>query len=318
MLEKIFDGMALLLSQNIQNSLFYNVIKDFIYPLLLTFLSGVVAWFLFIKQIVSDRQKIKDSKEEDLRNKLTYFAMIIHNAIENAEGQNAKVLELVNEIENAGINSVPLQKHPTYDLALIAEKIDKENYLLSYLSFYSENGKKETLLDFKNMLDSCGIINDIFLQIKEILKAKSMLETELRKEFYDSAVECAIRFGKSLEKLKEANDPLFYQLFEINKNLENLENYREDNILPAQYHIFLKPTLRLLDNCHRANKEFDEDTGSLWTKTGETMSIYHNLESETLKLKTMLIDQNDYVNELITQLKKSSEKLINDFYYNNA
>nr|WP_315156983.1 hypothetical protein [uncultured Flavobacterium sp.] len=313
MFEKIFSGLALLMSKNIQDSLLYNIIKDFVYPLLLTVLSGVVAWFLFIKQIVNDKQKTENSKEEDLRNKLTYFAMIIHNAIENAEGQNIKLFELINDIENAGINSVTLQKHPTYDLTLIAEKIDKENYLLSYLSFYSKNEKKEMLSDFKKIMDSCGIINDIFLNINANLNAKNMFEIELRKEFHESVLECADYFGKSLVKLKEINDPLFYQLFEINKNLEHLEHYSEEQIMPAQYQIFLKPTLELLDNCHRTQKEFDEDTGNLWNTTVKTMSIYHNLQSETLRLKAILINHNEYVNELIIQLKKSSEKLVRDF-----
>ncbi|MHC0445804.1 hypothetical protein ACWA1F_10340 [Flavobacterium sp. 3-218] len=316
MLEHIINGFAILITKNIQDSLLYNIIKDFIYPLLLTFLSGIVAWFLFLKQIVNDKLIAKNSKEEALINKLTYFAMIIDNAIENAEGQNLKVRELINEITNEGLQNRNLQKHPTYDLNIIAEKIDKENYLLSYLSYYSQKGKKEVLTDFKIIVDSCGIINDIFIQINENLKNMYTFEREMRAEFHDCARQCADLFGKCLVNLKEIDDPLFYDLFEISKKTEILKNYQGVEIMPSQYQLFFKPTLELLDRYHSMHKEFDEDTGNLWMVTVEAVNMYNNLEYEVSRLKEMLVNQNEYVDHLIYQLKNSSKQLRYDFLNN--
>ncbi len=300
-------------TENPENTLYYNIIKDFVFPLLLTIISGIVAWFLFIKQLLNEKRKEKQSINDDIKNKLTYFAMIIHNAIENSVGQNENIKELSIEIENSGFNSIQLNKHPTYDLKIVAEKLDKESYLLSYLKFYKKDNKIEMLEDFKQIIDTCGIINDIFIQINNDLESKQKFEHDLMTKFYEGSEECADYFGKSLVKLKETNNPLFHKLFEINKASDNLKNFKENQIIKAQYELFLKPTLILLDKCHSEYIEFDENLGNLWIRTSNTINIYNNLESETFRLNEMLKEQSSFINELIDVLKKSSERLRKDF-----
>lgn len=300
-------------TENPENTLFYNIFKDFIFPLLLTIISGFGAWFLFIRQLLNEKKKNKQSINEDIKNKLTYFSMIIHNAIENSIGQNDNIEELVKKIENSDFNSIPLYKHPTYDLKIIAEKLDKESYLLSYLKFYKKDDKLKMLNDFKQIVDSCGIINEIFNQINTDLESKQIFEHNLKEIFFENIGECSDFFGKSLVKLKETNDPLFYKLYEINKASEDLKNFKENQIIKAQYELFLKPTLSLLDKCHSEHIEFDENTGNLWICTSKTINVYINLQTETIRLKTMLEEQNEFIKELIENLKKSSVRLRNDF-----
>jgi hypothetical protein len=300
-------------NENCETTFYYDIIKDFVFPLLLTLISGVVAWFLFIKQILNDKKKENQSKNDEVTNKLTYFAMIIHNAIENSIGQNINIKELSIEIEKSGFNSIPLNKYPTYDLKIVAEKLDKESYLLSYLKYYKKDNKIEMLEDFKKIVDTCGIINDIFNQIDSDLENKQKFEHDLMKKFYEGSDKCADYFGESLVKLKESNNPLFFKLFEINKASENLKNFTENQIIKAQYELFLKPTLILLNKCHSEHVEFDENLGDLWVQASNTINIYNNLESETFRLNEMLKEANSFINELIEVLKKSSDRLRKDF-----
>lgn len=312
MIEKIINTLLILISQNIQETLMYNIFKDFIFPLLLTISSGIFAWFIFFKQILNEKQKDKETKEEDLKNKLTYFAMIIQNAIENATGQNDKVKQLILEMGNSEVNFLSLEKYPTYDLKILAEKIDKENYLISFLNYYSEKSKKDMLNDFKNIVDSCSIINDVFDQINSDLESKQLFENKLKEKFSQGIFECSDLFGKALVKWNEDKNPLFYKLFEISKKTNELKNYHENSIFEAQYRLFLIPTLLFLDECHSKNIEFDEIVGNLWTKSSDSVNIYDNLKSETTRLKEMLTQQNQFVIELIETLKKSSAMLRKD------
>lgn len=302
-----------LVSENIEDSLTYNILKDFVFPFVLAIIGALAAWFVFIKQLVSDKKKEKKANKEDLENRLAYFSILIENAIENSKGQNENIKTLISDIENSGVNFVSLMKYPTYDLKIIAEKIDKENYLLSYLKFYSKKNKKKTLNEFKTILDSCGIINDVFIQIDNDLESKQIFESNQKEKYFKNLNHWADLFGKSLVHLKENNSPLFNELFKINKKSKTIKHIDSNKIFEAQYQNLLIPTLELLDKAHSKQIEFDEYTGNLWTTTSSIINIYNNLERASLEIKNMLIQQNKFINSLIISLEKASEKLRKEF-----
>ena len=140
-----------------------------------------------------------------------------------------------------------------------------------------------------------------------------MFEHNLKEKIFENINQCVNYFGESLLALKANNNPLFYELFEIEKSSKNIRNFNGNQIIIAQHDFFLKPTLLLLDRSHSEGVEFDENTGNLWVFTSKTIDLYGNLEAETIRLKTMLEGQNIYIKELIEDLKKASYKLRNEF-----
>ncbi|MBP0903022.1 hypothetical protein ACFSKN_13700 [Mariniflexile gromovii] len=302
-----------LASVNLQDSLTYNILKDFVFPFILALIGALVAWLVFIRQIVSDRKNELNAKKEDIKNKLTYFSMIVNNAIENSKGQNKNIKDLIYQIDNSGIDSIPLTKHVTYDLKILAEKIDKEDYLLSYLKFYSKENKKKLLNEFKEILDSCGIINDIFIQINNDLESKQVLEFELKKNYNLNLDNWSDAFGGSLVYLKEKNDPLFFELFKIQENSNKIKHINLEKSIWQQHEKLLLPTLFLLDKAHSEHKEFDDNLGNLWILTNQTIHLFNNLEQASKQIKTMLTQQSELVNNQIAVLEKASQKLRNIF-----
>jgi hypothetical protein len=307
--EYIANECTQLASENIEDSLIYNIIKDFVFPFVLALIGALAAWFVLIKQLVSDKKKEKKTDKEDLENRLAYFSILVENAIENSKGQNDNIKTLISDMEHSGVNFVSLMKYPTYDLKIMAEKIDKENYLLSYLKFYSKKNKMKTLNEFKTILDSCGIINDVFIQINNDLESKQIFESNQKEKYFKNLDHWDDLFGGSLVHLKEKNDPLFYQLFEINKKSKQIKNIDSNRVFEAQFQNLLIPTLKILDKAHSEQIEFDENTGNLWTTTSSIINIYKNLERASSEIKNMLIQQNEFINSLIISLEKASEKL---------
>ncbi|QDO94636.1 hypothetical protein FNB79_11925 [Formosa sediminum] len=313
--EYILNESTQLASENIENSFIYNIIKDFVFPFILALIGALAAWFVLIKQLVNDKKKEKKTNKEDLENRLAYFSILIDNAIENSKGQNENIKTLISDIEHSGVNFVPLMKYPTYDLKIMAEKIDKENYLLSYLKFYSQKDKIKTLNEFKKILDSCGIINDVFTQINKDLESKQIFESNQKENYFKKLNHWADLFGTSLVHLKENNNPLFYKLFEINTKSEQIKNLNSNKIFEAQFQNLLIPTLEILDKAHSEHIEFDENTGNLWTTTSSVINIYKNLERASHGIKNMLIQQNKFITIQINSLEKASEKLRKEFLH---
>ena len=303
-----------LTSENIQESLAYNITKDFVFPFILALIGALAAWFVFFKQIVNDKKNEKKAKKEDIKNKLTYFSMIVNNAIENSKGQNENISLLITEITNSGINFVSLPKHPTYDLKIISEKIDIEDYFLSYLKFYSKKNKMSNLNEFKEIIDSCGIINDIFIQITNDLESKQKLEFKLKDDYFKNMDNWCDFFGQSLVYLNENKDPLLIELLQVNNNSETIKYISPNKIIKAQYEKLLIPTIKILDKAHSQQKEFDENLGNLWVLTSQTINIYNNLEGAAFQIKTMLVEQNNFVDEQISLLEKASLKIRKDFF----
>jgi len=291
----------------------YNVFKDFVFPLFLALVSGFLAWYFFFRQIMNERQKNTESKLTELRNKLTYFAMITHNSIENAKGQNSYLKLVIADFDREGINLIYWRKYPTYDLKIIAEKIDIESYLLSYLNFYDGKDKIQNLNDFKSIIDSCGVINEIFEMSNNDLKSKFEFDTKIKTEYTTILTECAKLFGESLYKHKTENNPLFKDLFNIHNNSQIIQSCPVEQIMKVQHEVFVIPTLNLLDSWHRDRIEFDNYTGELWIKVKEASDIFNNLITEAFRLRSMFAENYVYINRLILKLENSSQKLRDDF-----
>jgi len=305
--------MISLLINEIQNAFLYNVIKDFFFPLFLAFISGVFAYLIFFRQIIIDNKKDISTKEENLKNKLTYFAITILNCINNAEAQNSNLKNLIDELKKQEINSIPLSKSPTYDLKIIAKEINAENYLLSYLMFYSKESKLNTMNEFKNIFDSCCLIYDIFDQNYESIENKFELDNQLQVKFSDMVNECAILLGDCLEKMRKESNPLFPELLRIYQESLNLRKYSEREMISAQHYLLLSPLSELLTQWNHKGVVFDDNTGNLWVKSGKCIDLYDHLKSNNERFKELLNNNYEYTIELIQIIKDSSFKLRNDF-----
>jgi len=292
---------------------FYDILKDFIFPFCLTLVSALVAWFVFFKQIIEERKKEKQSKRSDLKNKLTYFAMIVHNAIDNTKGQTLLINKLIETMNDDGINSAVLSKHPLYDLKIVTEKIDIESYLISYLEFYSHKDKLSTLEEFKKIIDSAGMINDVFNQVYADLNSKHTFNLELQEKFYDQLEESANLFGKCLHNFKNNKNPLFPEMWKIHQLLNTAKRIVGMEAILQQYNLFIKPLLEFLDSCNAKNIEFDVDTGNLWVISSKTTNTFLNLQGETAHHKFRLSEDYNLLIELTSFLEDSSSKLRNDF-----
>lgn len=292
---------------------FYDISKDFIFPFCLTLVSALVAWFVFFKQIIEERKKEKQSKRFDLKNKLTYFAMIVHNAIDNTKGQTLLINKLIKTMNDDGINSAVLSKHPLYDLKIVTEKIDIESYLISYLEFYSNKDKLSTLEEFKKIIDSAGMINDVFNQVYADLNSKHAFNLELQKKFYEQLEESADLFGKCLHNFKVNKNPLFPEMWKIHQLLNSAKRIEGMEAILQQYNLFIKPLLEFLDSCNAKKIEFDMDTGNLWVISSKATNTFLNLQGETAHHKSRLTEDYKMLIELTSSLEDSSSKLRNDF-----
>lgn len=298
---------------DLEETLVYNVMKDFFFPIFLALMSAFVAWYFFFRQILNERKKDEAKKSEDLSNKLTYFAMIVENAIENAQGQNAFLKDMIVEIGQSGVNLISWHKHPTYDLKVISEKLSAEEYLLSYLSYYRDKNKRENLKDFKNIVESCVVINDIFISSAEYLEGKIRFDNELKRDFFDKIAEAADLFGKSIHKMREEENPLFTEMYKIHVRSKSMKEVSGNLLIPTQVNLFALPILQLLDKKQLEGVEFDEYTGNLWVVAGQAVNTYKNLQSDMERLKSTFSYNYSYAERLIARLKDSSEKLRSDF-----
>lgn len=298
--------------QNIQDSLWYSILKDFVFPFVFTSIGALVAWLVFFRQIIIDKKKEKDAKNENLKNKLTFFTMIVHNALDNVKGQNSYVKVLIKDLREKQNEILVLYQYPTYDLKIIAEKIDIEDYLLSYLAFYSTKSKINILKEFKEIVDNFAIINDIFIQIQNDLKSRHAFLTDLSAKYHNLTEECADLLGLCLKNLKEDRNPLFTRFFEVH-NIQNKAVIRENDIIKAQYIYFIKPLLELLDSLHTEKIEFNDVQGNLWIASGKASNIYNNIISESVHHATRATEDFDLVNKLISKIETASENLRKDF-----
>lgn len=299
--------------EEFHESLIYNIVKDFLFPLFLALISGLTAYYLFFRQILNDNQKSIQHKKEELKNKLTFFALTIHNAIHNSKEQNENVHELISELTKLEIDSRPQNIAPITDLKNISEKIDIENYLLSFLEYYSKGNKIENAGKFKTIVDSCGMVYQIFVQNDKFLEDKLKLEGEGKIKFSEKINQCAVLMGKILNKMQEEKNPLFSEIIKIyNDNNQKIKSYGRD-FIRGQYYILLKPLLELLDSWHKKQIEFDEDIGNLWLASKEGIELYEYLSRNNEILLNFLILNFEGVNDLIIDIETASGDLRKDF-----
>ena len=299
--------------ENFQESLLYSVIKDFLFPLFLALISAITAYYLFFRQILNEKQKELVLKNEELKNKLTYFTLTIHHAIQNAKEQNENVQGLISQLQKIEIDSHSLIIAPLTDLKNIVEKIDVENYLLSFLKYYSDGNKIENAGKFKIIVDSCGMINHIFIQNDKFLEDKLKLEVEGKMKLSEQVQECAGLMGKCLQKMKEDKNPLFTEMIKIHVDCNQKLSSFGNDFLRGQYYLFLKPCLNLLDNWNEKHIEFDENLGELWIGAKGGVELYNYLTVNNKILINHLNRNFNSVNELINDIEKASIELRKDF-----
>lgn len=299
--------------ENFQETLLYNIVKDFLFPLFLALISVMTAYFFFFRQILNDNQKNNEAKKEDLKNKLTYFALIVHNAIQNSKEQNKNLNNLIHDLKDLEIDSRPQYIAPLTDLKIIVKKINVENYLLSFLEYYSKGNKIENAGKFKTIIDSCGMIYQIFSQNDKFLKDKLKLETEGKIKFSAIVSECAGLLGKCLQKMHDEKNSLFPEFIKINENINKKMSSYGDDFLRGQNYLVLKPCLELLDSWNQKNIVFDEDLGNLWIISKEGNELYNNMSRNNKLLLNHLIKNFETVNDLLIDIENSSKQLRKDF-----
>ena len=299
--------------EHFHETLLYSIVKDFLFPLFLAIISAITAYYLFFRQILNDNQKIIEHKKEELKNKLTYFSLIVHNAIHNSKEQNENLKTLISELKEIEIDSRPQFIAPITDLKFIAEKIDTENYLLSFLEYYSSGNKIENAGKFKTIIDSCGMIYQIFLQNDKFLEDKLKLDSEGKIKFSAIVNDCADLLGKCLHKMNKEKNPLFSELIKIHNDInEKMYSYGED-FIRGQYYLIVQPCLKLLDSWNEKHIVFDEDLGNLWIASKDGFHLYSNMLRNNKLLLTHLINNFDSVKDLLIDIETSSQQLRKDF-----
>lgn len=299
--------------ENFHETFLYNLIKDFLFPLFLALISVITAYYFFFRQILNDNQKMIERKKEELKDKLTYFSLIVHNAIQNSKEQNKNLRTLITELEGIEIDSRPQFIAPITDLKNIVKKIDIENYLLSFLEYYSSGNKIENAGKFKTIIDSCGMIYQIFLQNDKFLEDKLKLDSEGKIKLSAMVNECANLLGKCLHKMHEEKNPLFPEFIKINDDANRKMNSYGDEFLRGQYYLILKPCLALLDLWNTRHIAFDEDLGSLWITTKDGVELYNNMLRNNILLLNHLKINFEEVENLVIDIETSSQQLREDF-----
>lgn len=299
--------------ENFHETLVYNLIKDFLFPLFLTLISVITAYYFFFRQILNDNQKIIERKKEELKDKLIYFSLIIHNAIHNSKEQNKNLKTLINELEGIEIDSRPQFIAPITDLKNIAEKINTENYLLSFLEYYSSGNKIENAGKFKTIIDSCGMIYQIFSQNDKFLEDKLKLDSEGKIKLSAMINECVNLLGKCLNKMHEEKNPLFPEFIKVNDNINKKMNSYGDEFLRGQYYLILRPCLELLDSWNKRQIVFDEDLGNLWIASKDGVDLYGNMRRNNILLLNLLNKNFEEVENLLIDIENSSQQLRKDF-----
>lgn len=289
------------------NSLIYELGKDYLLPICIAILAAWIVYFVFLRETKRDKQNEEIKKKNESEDKLLYLSALIDNIIKFSFIQNKFLKEYINKINADDTIFYPLAIVPYNDVTRVSIELNLEEYLLAYTNHYNID-RKASVKEFKLMITSIDILHKHLEQLTETIrtaldhntKAKSKLEI-LFKESHSLA-------GNLMETLRISHIIHYAELEKIYSNFQS--NFKDPNDLNYFYNAFFVPVNNFcVDRLHIGMKEIKD----LAIATRDSKGLFLQIKSQNQNLKEVILDDQKQISETATELKNIAKKILTDF-----
>ena len=207
-------------------SLFWNVAKDFILPILIACFAGYMVYWAFVRETRRDNSNEQTRKNQEREDKLFYFSALIKSCTDIAIKQKGFIEELIKKIDKNKVNLNPLSKVVWDDLKRVSQNLTLEEYLLAYVEYY-EGDRKISVKEFKTIVGSIDLFYEIFTELRNVIERILKVTYTEKLEIQNIQNNCFLLLDKFNIYLFVNERDQYHEIQQIMKPFEE-KNSKED------------------------------------------------------------------------------------------
>jgi len=308
--------LNIILSQDVQNvisaenSILYNVFKDFILPIVLAIAAAITAYYIFVIETKRDTIKEGLRKQNEQNDKLFYFSTLVKSVIKSSINQKEHLDDLINKIEKDDLTFHLLTMVPQLDFKRISTELNLEEYLLAYTAHFDSN-RKESVKEFKEIIDSVDFLYSIFESYPNQLKLSHKIDLENKTKFqslfkaaYDKTAILSIILNRTdLKKFNELQI-IISNFIKNNNDKQNIKVFMDFFVLPINDFC--------IDNID-PKKFIINEIQDLAVLTRDCKQVFNDIKANNQTIKDNFASDYIAISNEIKELNKISEKLLENF-----
>lgn len=294
-------------------SFFWNLIKDFILPIIIAGFAGYMVYWAFVKETRRDITNEQNRKDQERDDKLFYFAALINSCREIAKKQLGYVEEYIQQLDADKINLQPIKKVVWDDLKRTSQVLNLEEYLLAYVEYF-KGDRKESVKEFKAIIGSIDLFHEMFVELKNMIERvlKSTYNEQLELQRIQNS--CFLLLDKFYLHLFQFEKENYYELAKVmnpfvEKNGEalakrNLEYFYNDFFIPLSE--FSRKYIGI------SGSRF-EHIFELYQYSRMGKELFETLRDEASLLRQAMANDVDTLKAHIEKIEANSKRLVDGF-----
>lgn len=294
-------------------SFFWNILKDFILPILIAGFAGYMVYWVFVKETRRDISNEQARKDQERKDKLFYFSALVKSCTDIAIKQKEFIEGLVKEIDNDKINLKPLKKVVWDDLKRVSQNLNLENYLLAYVEYY-KGDRKTSVKEFKAIVGSIDLFYEIFTELGNVIERILKVTYSEKLEIQNFQNNCFLLLDKFNIYLFVNEKDQYHELRKVMKPFEE-KNSKEDakHDFEHFYNDFFIP---LFEFTHKYMARLTSNFSQIFELNHHARrgkELFETLESEALETKRITETDVAKIQEYIERIQTNSVRLFHDF-----
>lgn len=312
----------LILTQNCEtcinegHSWLWDLLKDFMLPIVLAIGAGFFAYDIFVRETKRDKLKEEAQRNNEKNDKLFYITALLQNIIHLSLLQKDYIKNHIRKINNNEVDFHIMHWTTLNDFDRITDKLDLEEYLLAYTNHFNRN-TKVSVKEFKNIIISVDYLQGVFMMMQGQLKESMKFDYERKIRF--QTVNAAIQTTSQklalilLEKDQEEYLKLTKIKFDFNQKSKENKIVGINYDLVFQVNNYFIPLDKFCLDYARSGKPMIQEVIDLGNSANEAINLLEYIKSQNRHLKSSLCYQFKNIYRSIIALQKHTKNLFNDF-----
>ena len=288
----------------------YEVLKDFILPIILTLLAGGFAYIIFVKETRRDKKRDRKADKQIQRDKLSYFSNLVKNIISISEQQNANISAFVEEQRADPTEVKQLQLFSLNEFRRATTDLRLEDYMLAYVNYYSAD-RQVAIKEFNNIIVRIDMLYGTFSVMEPHLQLLQEDERNAKEKFNGYSERAARLVAVLAQSLRHSAPQLEGEMNEI--AAASLNSQSEKRGSEFCYRTFIVPINTFAFKYVWTSLAEAPQIQELAALTKDARSVYEQMITFNQGLAEEFHAQYDRLKPEIEKLKEYSKRLIEDF-----